>query len=160
MGRHLGTEPADCPLSTPGFHVFIFLHSRQSLLPHRHMGAKPGKSHSENRSTYLFNSVCQVISTKTRKRYFIPFLSIKSLKSVVHFVYPMHFCLDILPLKVLKSCTARGYSAVLGSAGLDHVQKRFPQILILCVLEAIVNQAKSRKSMYSSVGRGLLSPAF
>lgn len=89
IGPHLGTEPADCPFSTPGFHVFIVMHSRQSLLPHRHMGAKPGKSHSDNRSTYLFNSVCQVISTKTRKRdIFYPSLVSSPLKSAVHFVLP------------------------------------------------------------------------
>lgn len=100
LGRHLGPEPADCPFSTSGFRVFIFIHSRQSLLPHRHRGTEPGKSHSNNRSTYLCNSVCQVISAKTRKRDILyPFLSIESLKSVVHFVYPMHFCSDILPLK-------------------------------------------------------------
>lgn len=43
------------------------------------MGTEPGKSYSNNRPTYLFNLVCQVISGKTRKRYFISFLCIKSL---------------------------------------------------------------------------------
>lgn len=46
---------------------------------------------------YLTRYVKSAVRKQVKEIFYI--LSIKSLKSVVHFVYPMHVCLDILPLK-------------------------------------------------------------